>query len=146
MYTISLKSHVEAAPAKLLKIWRKPEILLNSAKSIKRLKVIRREKNRLLTLWEVEIDKVTLSWRQWDILSIKSGVIEFKMEDGEFNRCEGRWDILPDHDKKTALHLTVHMDWGIPTLEPYVKSSLMKKTRMIFRSFMASIKKTVEAR
>lgn len=144
MYNISLKCYINVSPARLIRIWRKPQILLREAKNIKNLKVIKREKDKIFSSWEVEVSKVGLRWRQFDSLDFKKGVIDFKMHDGEFKRYEGTWQILPTKDGKTLLKLSVDIDWGIPTAEPYVKKALERKSRLLFKSFLESIKKVVE--
>jgi ribosome-associated toxin RatA of RatAB toxin-antitoxin module len=141
MYTINVKSHINASPAKLLKIWRNPKILLQYATSIKKLEVLKREKNRILTAWEVEIDKIIIKWRQWDMLDAKNGLINFKMQDGEFEKYGGSWWIISDGAGGATLSVTANIDWGIPKLEIYVKKALEGKTRLLFKGFLKSIKK-----
>jgi len=141
MYTINVKSHINASPAKLLKIWRNPKILLKYATSIKKLEIIKREKNRLLTAWEVEFDKLALKWRQWDVLDTTIGIINFKLDSGDFARYHGVWTISPSGENASTLTLEAAIDWGIPKLEMYVKKSLERKTRLLFKKFLQSIKK-----
>jgi len=145
MYSISQKSYINICPIHLIKIWRHPEILLKEATNIKNLKVTKREKDKIYTSWEVEVDKVRLRWRQYDYLDFKKGVINFRMRDGEFKKYQGFWRVLPTKKKKTLLILNLSIDWGIPVLEPYVKSVLERKTLLLFKSFLRSIKKVAES-
>jgi len=140
MYTINVKSHINVSPAKLLKIWRNPKILLQHATSIKKLEILKREKNRLLTEWEVEIDKIIIRWSQWDMLDAKSGLINFKMHEGEFNKYVGAWSVLSDGKGGTNLSVSANIDWGIPLFEPHAKRMLEKTTLYIFNDFIRVIK------
>ena len=144
MYSISLRSYINIKPRNLLKIWRKPEVLLKYATNIKRLKVIKREKEKVITSWEVEVDKVKLRWRQLDVLDFKNRIVFFTMQSGEFKKYFGNWRVSPTKKEKTALQLDVDIDWGIPVLEPYVKNALERRSRLLFKGFLKSIKKVAE--
>ncbi|MCM8774663.1 MAG: hypothetical protein NC820_08070 [Candidatus Omnitrophica bacterium] len=144
MYEITLREYIDIEPKQLLRIWFKPECLLREAKKIKRLKIIKRDKNIIFSFWEVEVDNVCFNWRQIDELDIQRGIVNFKMYGGEFKDYKGIWYILPTNNNKTLLYLTVTIDWGIPVLEPYVKKVLERKTRLLFRGFLKSIKVVAE--
>ncbi|MDD5618496.1 MAG: SRPBCC family protein [Candidatus Omnitrophica bacterium] len=140
MYTINVKSHINTSPTKLLKIWRKPQILLKYATNIKKLEILKREKNRVLTAWEVEIDKILLKWSQWDALDAKKMRIDFKLYEGIFNQYQGSWIISQTNQGCFMLELCVDVDWKIPCFEPAVLRKLRWATDIIFRDFIESIK------
>ena len=120
MYHLTLKRYIDIQPIRLIRIWRQPTILLKQARNIKKLKVIKRNRNVIFTLWEVEIDNVLLRWRQCDELDFKNGIINFKMYGGDFKQYEGKWYVLPTNNRKTLLYVDVTIDWGIPVLLRYI--------------------------
>ena len=132
---------VDISPRQLMRAWRNPSVLLKSAENIKKLDVVRREKNLLLTQWEVEIDKVVLSWRQWDTLDLKKGRIDFKLQEGVFSKYEGSWQISRPHKDSVMLELCVNIDWGLPLFEPVALKRLRRVSGIVLRNFVESIKR-----
>ncbi|MFH1771516.1 MAG: SRPBCC family protein [Candidatus Omnitrophota bacterium] len=141
MYQINLKSLINVPPVRLLRIWQKPDLLLSKAPNLKSLKVITKEANTMVTAWEVEIAKIRIKWQQRDILDTDKANISFKLERGDFNRYEGCWQITPTKKGKSILSVSAVIDWGIPAFEEALSPVLERKSRLMFRSFMQSIRK-----
>jgi len=144
MYSVSLTTNIDIPPDQLLKIWRRPKILLKEAKNIKKLDIVKRQKNKVLTDWEVEIDDVVLKWRQWDKLDAKKGTISFMLDKGDFAKYFGCWQIMPHGKNKTHLRVDVSIDWGIPKFEPHARRKLQKVTARVFKEFTLAIKDAVQ--
>jgi ribosome-associated toxin RatA of RatAB toxin-antitoxin module len=145
MYSLNLRINIDVPRSSLIKIWRRPDILLKEAKNIERLRITKRDKYSIYTDWLVKIDGMQLGWKQRDKLSLKEGIINFRAIDGEFKKYQGVWRIMPNENNKTLLEVEVTIDWGIPVLEKHVKKSLEKKSRFLFRRFLESIKKVAES-
>ncbi|RKY45004.1 MAG: hypothetical protein DRP80_00170 [Candidatus Omnitrophota bacterium] len=146
MYSLFLKIYINQPKAEdLSSIWENPASLLEKAYKIKTLKVIKKEKNRLYTRWEVDIEGAILSWYEEDILDRERGLINFKMRSGDFGDFFGYWKIVPTRWGKLRLEFKVNYDWGIPVLEPYVKRVLEKKARVMWKSFLQAVKQALES-
>jgi len=146
MYSLFLKIYINQPEVRdLSSIWDNPASLLRKADKIKALKVIRKEKDKLYTRWEVDIEGATLSWYEEDVLDREKGLINFKMRSGDFGDFFGYWRITPTRRNKLRLELKVNYDWGIPVLEPYVKRVLEKKTRIMWKSFLQAVKQALES-
>ncbi len=145
MYSLSLKVYITKPQWEdLFYIWEDPFSLLKKAERIKNVKILKREKNKLYTRWEVDIEGASLSWYEEDTLDREKGLINFKMQSGDFGDYFGYWKITPTRRGKLKLELKANYDWGIPVLEPYVRKVLERKTRIMLRSFLQVIKKALE--
>jgi len=144
MYSIHLKSYINIAPRKLIKVWRNPNALLKYSKNINKIKVIKKDGMKIFTSWEVEVDGARLNWRQLDVIDLKNNLVFFSAQNGDFKKYFGNWRVAKTPSGRTALTLDVDIDWGLPVLEPYVKKALKRRTSLLFRGFLKSIKKVAE--
>jgi ribosome-associated toxin RatA of RatAB toxin-antitoxin module len=144
MYSLDLRIHVNIEPRRLLSIWKQPRLLLKEASGIRDLRVVARKNGVTVTHWDVEVDGVLLSWRQRDTLEIRNRRVLFEMEQGEFKRYEGIWEIERDPQGGTVLRVQAVIDWGLQVIGPFVEPVLERKSRAMFRSFLNGIKKAAE--
>ena len=124
-----------------MKIRRYPHKLCAHTKMINSLTVIKRNKENVVTEWNVNVDGLNLTWQQKDTLDLKNNRVSFEQENGVFAQYYGCWEIIPAGARQCTLKLRVNMDWGIPVLKPYVGSILKKKSVLIFKRFLDIIKK-----
>jgi len=145
MYAIELKTYSDKInPEDISLIWDNPLILLKKARSIKNLRVLKRQGNRLHTRWEVDIEGASLYWYEDDVLEKETGTVKFYMQKGDFGNYWGYWRISPAQRAKAKIELKANCDWGIPVLEPYVKKTLERKTKVMLKSLLRAIKDTLE--
>lgn len=145
MYRVALKTYIDHTNINdVARLWDNPFVLLQRAQSIKNLRILKREKNKLLTRWEIDVEGAQLSWYEEDVLERDKGIVKFQMREGDFGNYWGFWRILPSRAGKIKLELKAHYDWGLTVLEPHVKRMLEKKTKVMLKSFLRAIKETLE--
>ncbi len=144
MYKIHLQTQINTSLKNLFTLWKKPNLLLKHASSLNDLKVIKRKGDIIDTRWDLDIKGLNLVWYQQDILNKDKGRIDFAVTKGDFVDYRGFWLVTPLENNRVKLELDASFDWKIPVLEPYVKESLQRKTKTIFKSFFSSIKKTLK--
>ncbi len=110
---------------------------------IKSIRIIRRQRNVLITEWMITIDGVDVIWTEEDTFVDQDTKIKFRMLEGDYDSYEGEWTI-EDTPTGVRLRLFANIDWGAPRLVRYVKPILERKTRQAFKTFLMAIKKEIE--
>lgn len=107
---------------------------------VRSVKVINEEENKIISEWEVDIDGLSLKWRQLDVLDPKKNFIRFKMLQGDFESYTGQWS-LQQLLTGTELKLTMVVDWGLPNLTRYAEPELKKKIDDHIQDTLMGLKK-----
>lgn len=112
-------------------------------RDIKKLEIIKKDNNKLITSWEVEIDGANVIWKEEDSFNDKEMSLKFRMIEGDYKEYEGEWR-LENTLSGSKINLTVYFDWGVPALEKLVGNILEKKARKALRSMLKAIKQNLE--
>lgn len=112
-------------------------------RNIKKLDIIERDKNKLISSWEVEIDGVNILWKEEDNFNDKEMSLKFKMIEGDYKSYKGEWQ-LEDMPKGTKVSILADFDWGMPVFEKLVGDILEKKARKALRGMLHAITKELE--
>lgn len=112
-------------------------------RDVKSLKILEQNENKLITQWQIEIEKTAINWKEEDIFDDKAYTLKFRMLEGDYEEYQGTWQLLP-HFGATLLKISAVFDWGIPVLEMFVGDVLEKKAQLAFKGMLKSIKKRLE--
>lgn len=140
-----MKTYIKTTKEDLFNLWYNPGLLLKYASNIKNLIILKKGDHRLLTRWEVEIEKARFFWVQEDILDEPAGRITFSMQEGDFGAFKGEWRVYPLKSGLVKVEFKAYFDWGLTVLKPYVEKVLRRKTRVMGKSFLKSIKEALES-
>ncbi len=110
---------------------------------VKKLDIIEKKDNKMITSWKVEIDGASLLWKEEDTFNDKEKSLKFKMLEGDYDNYEGKWQ-LEELSGDTKIILSANFDWGVPAFEKLVGDVLRRKARNSLRSMLNAIKKLLE--
>lgn len=133
--SIIVKRPLKEVFALLTAIEKFPEFMEN----VKSVEVLEKSSARTVSRWEVDLEGLTLNWKQIDIASEATKRIRFRMVEGDFDRLEGEWRLF-ELLSGTEITLSVVVDWGVHSLHKYAKATLEKKTQDIFQQMLKGIK------
>lgn len=143
MAIIEVSTIVKQNKNKVYNILKNMEEFPKFMQDIKKLKVLERDANRLVTVWEVNIEGALVSWKEEDIFDNDAMSINFNMLEGDYSAYGGKW-ILTSLPKKTKISLLVNIDWGIPSFEKIINPILERKQKLIFKTMLIAIKNHIQ--
>ena len=143
MTTVKVELSVKSPAREIYGVIKNMEDFPNFMRDVKSLKIIKRLPDRIITMWEAEIDGAPLTWKEENIFNDNSCQMKFAMVEGNYKAYRGTWQVqnLRNNSKLT---LSADFDWGIPILEAYVGKALEKKARQGLLGMLQAIKKKVE--
>lgn len=109
-------------------------------KYVKEIKVYN-QKDNLFTEWNIELDGVSVKWKQSNFIDEENKIIKFYSTEGDFDHYEGYWQLKKIAENKTKLTLYIEIIWGLPSVEKFFGSSLKIKTTKALKGMVLSIKK-----
>lgn len=112
-------------------------------RDVKKLKIIKRAPEAIVTAWEVEIEGVLIKWKEEDIFDDEKLELNFSALEGDYKDYQGRWKIFKE-DGQTRLIINAHFDLGSPILEKYVGRILEKRARLALWGMLKAIKNELE--
>jgi ribosome-associated toxin RatA of RatAB toxin-antitoxin module len=143
MVNIELSVLAKQEQKKVYKILRNIEEYPKFMRSLKKIEVIERGANRLVTHWEVDIEGTIITWNEENIFDDTQMKMRFKMIEGDYNSYEGEWKIK-NAPAGTEISLSASFDWGIPVFEKFVGNVLIMKARTYLKGTLRSLKKKSE--
>jgi len=144
MVNIELSMAVKQERKEVYNILRDIEEFPKFMRSVKKIEIMEKDLNRLVTHWEVDIEGVKLTWREEDLFDDVRMKIRFKMLEGDYKNYEGEWKI-DETPKGTEISISVNFDWGIPVFEKFVGDALSRKAKTYLKGMLRSLKKKSEA-
>lgn len=139
MITIRVSTLVKADKNKVYETIKKMEEFPKFMRNVRKLEVLERHPNRLLTLWEVEVDGAIVMWKEKDVFDDKRLRMKFKMTEGDYGSYSGELKVV-GLEKKANINLMINIDWGIPSFEKIINPILKKKQKLIFKTMLIAIK------
>jgi coenzyme Q-binding protein COQ10 len=143
MVIIEVSKLVKQDKNKVYSILKNMEEFPQFMKGVKKLSIIERDDNRLVTHWEVEIDGAIVMWKEEDIFDDKETTINFKMIEGDYKSYGGNWRV-EDAPKGAKITIIANFDWGIPNFERYVGPVLERKARVSLKRMLKAIGERLE--
>lgn len=138
MITIKVSTLVKADKKKVYDVIKDMESFPKFMRNVRKLEVLERHPNRLLTLWEVEVDGAIVMWKEKDVFDDKHLRMKFKMTEGDYGSYGGEWRVTASSEK-TNIELQVDVNWGIPVLGRYVGKVLERKMRVGLKGMLKAI-------
>lgn len=113
-------------------------------KSVRKVEIIEKDSNRLITYWEVDLKGASVIWKEEDVFDDDIKSIKFRMIEGDYKDYHGRWLLKELNKKSTQVIISANFDWGIPAFEKFVGSVLERKARTLLKGMLKAIKREVE--
>jgi len=108
---------------------------------IRKIKVLwRLPPNRQISEWEVEVEGITIHWKQEDTFDDEHRTFTFRIIEGDY-RAEGSWKIDEVTTSRSKISIKARFDWGIPILGQQVGQALERKAKRNFMRMVAAFRK-----
>lgn len=114
-------------------------------KSIKKIAILERYPDKIITEWEVDIDGAIVRWKEEDMFDDTNTTIYFKMLKGDFKKYEGKWIIAEKKKKASKIYLSAHFDWGIPVFERFVGDVILRKAKVYLKGMLKAIERRIKS-
>ncbi len=142
----SVKESIEInAPADVVyDIAKNSEEFPNFMPDVKKVEILEEKENGVISKWTVEIDGTSFIWKEEDIYDDDNLTITFKALEGDVDKFEGYWKIIPENSK-SLVELFVAFDINMPGLAALILPTLERKLRENVRSMLQAVKEKAES-
>jgi len=146
IYAVSTSRVLPAKRWQVLRLLTRVEAFPCYLPSILECKVLSRERNRVVSSWLVEMEKVPISWKEEEILDFRRGMIRFRTLGGDLERFEGCWKFADHPSGGTELFLEATIKVGIPVFEIVAGGIVAKKVHSYFDSLLKAFEEELSRR
>jgi len=107
--------------------------------NVKHCEVLEKKEHGAVTSWQVEVDKMTFSWKQKDDFDIPNFSIRFELLSGDLEKFQGSWILkkLPSGETEVTVEASAQM--GIPMLEEVIGNVIASKLKKNFDLMLEAI-------
>lgn len=109
-------------------------------------KVLSRERNRVVSSWLVEMEKVPIAWKEEEVLDLRHGEIRFRALGGDLEKFEGLWKLQEHSPGSTELSVTATIKLGIPVFEVVAGGIIADKVQRYFDSLLHAFEEELSKR
>jgi len=96
-----------------------------------------------LTEWKIDINGISMSWKEEDEFDKDNMSIRFRMLEGSFAGYHGEWRLLKA-PTGTQISFSVKIDWTVPDLKSSFGPILDQKARLAVRWMLREIRERTE--
>jgi predicted amino acid dehydrogenase/ribosome-associated toxin RatA of RatAB toxin-antitoxin module len=114
--------------------------------SILECKVLSRERNRVVSSWLVEMEKVPIAWKEEEILDLRQFMIRFRALEGDLEKFEGCWKLVEHPSGGTELFVEATIKLGIPVFEIVAGGIIAAKIQRYFDSLLKAFEEELSRR
>jgi len=136
IFAVSVSRVFPAKRWQVMRLLTRLEAFPGFLSSILECKVLSRERNRVVSSWLVEMEKIPISWQEEEILDLRRFMITFRALKGDLEKFEGSWKLVEHPSGGTELFLDVTLKVGIPVFEVVAGGIIAGKVRGYFDSLM----------
>lgn len=115
----------------ITKVWEFPTYI----PTVKETSVIKKARNKMITKWKVQVDKVPISWIEEDTLALHKNTIYFKAIEGDLQEFRGEWKFK-NHPEGTEVIVTVYLKVGIPAIKEFADAYMRKIVSKNFKAIL----------
>ncbi|MFH1800204.1 MAG: SRPBCC family protein [Candidatus Omnitrophota bacterium] len=109
-------------------------------------KVLSRERNRVVSSWLVEMEKVPISWTEEEVLDLRQFTIRFTALKGDLEKFEGFWKLAEHPSGGTELFVEATIKLGIPVFEVVAGGIIAAKVHRYFESLLRAFEEELSKR
>ena len=136
LYSVSASRVLPANRWQVLRLLTRVQDFPRYFPSILECKVLSRERNRVVSSWLVEMEKIPISWKEEGILDRRQFIIRFRALEGDLEKFEGCWKLVEHPSGGTELFLEVTLKVGIPVFEVVAGGIIANKVQSYFESLL----------
>ncbi|HOW59301.1 MAG TPA: SRPBCC family protein [Candidatus Omnitrophota bacterium] len=114
--------------------------------NVKECKVLSRNRNRVVTLWKVEMGRIPISWQEEDTLDFRDFQIHFKTIDGDLEKFEGYWKLQEHPSGGTEVFVEATIRLGIPIVENIVGGMVAERVKKNLEAILRAFEEALTAR
>jgi len=107
--------------------------------NVKKTSIEEKRPRGAITAWEVELDKMTIAWRQEDEFDIPNFCVRFKLIDGDLKHFSGVWKLEETESSGTLVSIEATARLGIPMLEDVIEDVISARIQKNFEHMLESI-------
>jgi len=144
MHTLKLSTKIKSSRESIFKEIKDAEGFSEFMKFVKNVKILSVQDNRVISLWQLEIDDAPINWRQEDLIDDLNFEIKFRMLEGDYQHYEGKLSVENAEEGFSRVIIMAQFDWGLPILEEYVKNILKRKARLALGGMLKALKNKLE--
>ncbi len=120
----------------LTKVWEFPSYIA----TVKEVKLLSREHNKMKTKWRVQVDSIPISWVEEDVLDLNENTISFRALEGDLSEYNGRW-ALEEHSEGTIVTVDINLKIDIPAIKDFAGAYLKKMITKNFEAILEAVEK-----
>lgn len=120
----------------ITKVWEFPSYI----PTIKEASVIERSHNKMKTKWQVQVDKVPISWVEEDILALHKNRISFNAVQGDLAVFKGEW-LFKKRRHGTEVTVNVYLKVGIPAIKEFADAYVKKLVTRNFEAILEAVER-----
>jgi len=146
VYAVTTSRVLPAKRWQVLRLLTRVEDFPRYLPSILECKVLSRERNRVVSSWLVEMEKVPISWKEEETLDLRQFTIRFRAVEGDLEKFEGCWKLVKHASGGTELFIEAAIKLGIPVFEEVAGGIIADKVRNYFDSLMKTFEEELARR
>jgi fatty aldehyde-generating acyl-ACP reductase len=137
---IQITKVIPAEKWRIIRLLTKVQDFPNYIPCVKETAVTHRKHGVMRTKWKVQVEKITITWLEEDILSLKDNAIYFTALEGDLAEFKGKWEFK-DHPQGTEVTVKVFLNVGIPGFKEFADSHMRKLVTRIFEAILEAVER-----
>ncbi len=142
MPSFNYKIKVPASSSQVYEVLKNITSFSDFMNSVKKIDILKQEKNIVHTEWNVDFDGVPINWTEEVVFNDKTYNVKFKSLSGDYLRS-GQWNVYQDSDKKTWVSLEMTYEWNVPNFEHFFGNIYNKKAEKATKGMLYALKKRI---
>lgn len=114
--------------------------------NVKKCTVLNHTRFRVVTLWNVEMGKIPISWQEEAIFDFHQFTIRFRALQGDLARFEGSWKLVEHSSGGTEVFVEAAVGLGIPILENIIGGAVAHRVKKNFEAILQAFDEILTAR
>lgn len=107
--------------------------------NVKQCEVLEKHRRGAVTAWKVEVDKMTLTWKQRDDFDIPNFTVRFELLGGDLKVFSGAWTLREYEEGGTEITVEAAAEIGIPMLDDVIGTVIAEKLKKNFDLMLQAI-------
>ncbi|MFA5361878.1 MAG: SRPBCC family protein [Candidatus Omnitrophota bacterium] len=138
--TITVSRIIPAEKWRIIRLVTKVWIFPSFIPTVKKVDVIHKDHNKIITKWQIQVDSVPIKWTEEDTIDPDKDIIYFHAIDGDLPGFDGAWSFK-DHPEGCEVTVIVHLKVDIPAIRNFAESYIRKMITMNFEAILEALER-----
>lgn len=112
--------------------------------SVKKIEIVGRGEDYVLSRWTTSASGITLRWTEKDTYDLENLTVHYKLTEGDISKFEGYWKVIPLGENHNQVELKIDFDIGVPMLEAFVGPMAKAIVAQNARNMLQGLKERIE--